>query len=80
MIFSINGEAYPMNPDIRKAITDDLTVSVDVAGAALGLKSKTARYAAIKAGAIPSIRIGGRITVPTAPLRKMLGIEDRAVA
>lgn len=69
-----------MNPDIRRAITDDLSVSVDVAAKAFGLKSKTAAYAAIKAGTIPSIRIGGKIAVPTAPLRKMLGIEDKAVA
>ena len=64
-----------MSPDIRKAITDDLSVSVEVAGKAFGLKSKGAAYAAVKAGEIPSLRIGGKISVPTAPLRKMLGIE-----
>lgn len=37
---------------------------------------RTALYAAISAGEVPSVRIGTRIMVPTAPLLRMFGIED----
>jgi hypothetical protein len=68
-----------MDEEVRKALTEKLTVSVEVAGRAFGL-SRNVAYDACKSGQIPSLRIGGKITVPTAPLRKMLGIEDKAVA
>jgi hypothetical protein len=68
-----------MDEELRKALTEKLTVSVEVAGKAFGL-SRNAAYDACKSGQIPSLRIGGKITVPTAPLRKMLSIEDKAVA
>ena len=64
-----------MDAEIRKALLENLTVPVDVAGKALGLQSKTSAYAAVEAGQIPSIRIGRKIRCPTAPLLKMLGIE-----
>ena len=35
----------------------------------------SAAYKAVKAGEIPAIRIGGRILIPTAALRRMLGLE-----
>jgi excisionase family DNA binding protein len=41
---------------------------------ALGI-SKASAYKAIECGEIPSIRIGGRILVPTAALRRMLLID-----
>jgi hypothetical protein len=63
-----------MDQEIRRAITENLTVSVELAGRAFGL-GKNAAYAAAKTGQIPSVRIGGRISVPTAPLRKMLGLD-----
>ncbi len=66
-----------MDVEIRKALTENLTVPVKVACKAVGV-GLAAGYAACKTGDIPSIRIGGRITVPTAALRKMLGIEDKA--
>jgi hypothetical protein len=68
-----------MDEDVRKALTEKLTVSVETAGKAFSL-SRNAAYDACKSGQIPSLRIGGKITVPTAPLRKMLGIDDKAVA
>ena len=68
-----------MDGDLRKALTDNLTVSVEIAGKAFGI-GRAAAYDACKKGDIPSIRIGGRIAVPTAALRKMLGIEDKAFA
>lgn len=63
-----------MSPGIKKRITEELTVPVEVAGEALGL-SRNSAYEGCKSGQIPSIRIGKRIAVPTAPLRRMLGIE-----
>jgi excisionase family DNA binding protein len=50
-------------------------VSVETAGEALGVGRNSA-YSAIKSGEIPHIRIGRRIAVPTAPIRKMLGIDE----
>lgn len=56
---------------------DQLTVSVETAGKLFGL-GKSGAYAAVHSGHIPSIRMGGRYVVPTAPLRKMLGLETEA--
>lgn len=50
------------------------TMTVDQAAAAFGL-SRGGAYKAIQAGDIPSIRIGGRIVVPTAALRRMLQLD-----
>lgn len=36
----------------------------------------SAAYKAVKAGEIPAIRIGGRLLVPTAAVRRMLGLDD----
>jgi excisionase family DNA binding protein len=44
-------------------------------GRLLGL-SKASTYAAVACGEIPSIRIGRRLLVPTAALRRLLAIED----
>ncbi|MBR1190080.1 helix-turn-helix domain-containing protein [Bradyrhizobium sp. AUGA SZCCT0160] len=68
-----------MDENVRAALMSNLTVSVEIAGKAFGI-GRNAAYDACKSGDIPSVRIGGRITCPTAPLRKMLGIEDKAVA
>ena len=52
------------------------TMSLRDAAKVLGVSASTA-YAAVKAGTFPVsvIHIGGRISVPTAPLRKLLGID-----
>lgn len=63
-----------MAPDIRKMIAENLSVPVEVAGQALGL-SRNSAYEGCRTGDIPSIRVGKRIVVPTAPLRKMLGLD-----
>lgn len=52
------------------------TVSVPDGGACVGL-SRNASYEAAKRGDLPTIRIGRRVVVPTAPLLRMLGVEDR---
>ncbi len=35
-------------------------------------------YAGVKDGSVPSIRIGGRIRIPTAAVRRMLQLDDVA--
>jgi hypothetical protein len=44
-------------------------------GQALGL-SRSATYDAVNRGDIPTLRIGGRILVPTAGLRRLLHLDD----
>jgi excisionase family DNA binding protein len=51
------------------------TVTVEEAGDALGI-SRASAYEGVKTGEIPSIRVGRRIVVPTAALRRLLGIDD----
>ena len=48
-------------------------------GQALGL-GRSATYAAAERGEIPTIRLGGRIIVPTAALRQLLQLDQVAVA
>jgi hypothetical protein len=60
---------------VRKALTENLTVPVELAGRALGL-SRGSAYQAVRAGQIPNFKIGQRFVVPTAPLRKMLGLDE----
>ena len=60
--------------DPRSAL-QALIVDVTTAGHLLGV-SRNSAYAAVKAGTIPSLKIGRRIAVPTAPLRRMLGVDD----
>jgi hypothetical protein len=68
-----------MDEEIRKVRTQ-LTVPVwPTTGRVLGL-GKNATYDAVKRGDIPTIRIGSRIVVPTAPLKKLLGLETGAAA
>ncbi len=45
------------------------------AGTILGL-SRSSTYAAVQRGEIPVLRFGRRIVVPTAALRKMLGLDS----
>lgn len=73
-------------PDIRQAggaarlPTPEESPTVDLwptAGKALGL-GRGATYAAARRGDIPTIRVSRLIRVPTAPLRRMLGIDETA--
>lgn len=54
-------------------------ITVDVAGEVLGI-GKNRAYRAAKDGQIPTIRLGRRLHVPTAELRKLLGIETSKAA
>lgn len=53
---------------------DQPTVSVEFAGATLGLR-RAASYNAAARGEIPVIRIGRRMVVPTAALRRLLQLD-----
>lgn len=55
-------------------MTTDLppTLSVEQAGRLLGL-SRTSAYRAVERGELPTIRLAGRMHVPTARLLELLG-------
>jgi excisionase family DNA binding protein len=56
------------------------TLSVDETASVLGISRNTV-YAAIRAGDVPSIRVGRRFLVPTALLAELLGLSsDRSPA
>lgn len=52
--------------------TDRDTISVKEASQILGL-GRSAAYDAVKRKEIPSLNIGGRILIPVAPLKQLLG-------
>jgi hypothetical protein len=57
-----------------KIETDEcLTTSVPDAGKLLGI-GRNAAYEAARRGDIPTIKIGKRVVVPTALLKRMLGL------
>jgi excisionase family DNA binding protein len=55
------------------------TLSVDEAANVLGVGRSTA-YTAVHSGEIPSIRVGKRIRVPTAAVRRMLDLDPLAAS
>lgn len=66
-----------MSPEL-KALFSKPTASVPEVGRLCFNLAKNASYAAAKSGSIPSIRVGGRIVVPTAALKRLLSIDDEA--
>jgi excisionase family DNA binding protein len=71
-----------LRPTVPDSATEP-TVTVERAGALLGI-SRGSAYAAAAAGDIPTIRVGRRLLVPTAALRRLLGLDaqptDRGAA
>jgi excisionase family DNA binding protein len=57
------------------AATDVAVYTVCEAAAVLRI-GRSAAYAAVQAGQIPSIRVGGRIRVPRHQLERMLGLHQ----
>lgn len=55
------------------------TVSVEEAAAFIGL-GRSAAYTAAANGELPTIRIGRRLRVPTAALRRMLELDGAPAA
>jgi hypothetical protein len=53
------------------------TISVPDAGRLFFNLARNAAYEAAKGGDIPTIRIGGRIMVPVAPLAERLGLQTK---
>jgi excisionase family DNA binding protein len=51
------------------------TVTVDEAGAIVGI-SRASAYQAANSGDLPTVRIGRRLLVPVAQLKRMLGEAD----
>jgi excisionase family DNA binding protein len=51
------------------------TVSVEETAGYLGI-SRGSAYAGVHRGEIPCIKVGNRIRVPTAELRRLLGVRD----
>ena len=58
-----------------QALLAEPTASVPDVGRVCFKMSRTGSYEAAKRGDFPTVRIGRLTFVPTAPLRKMLGIE-----
>jgi hypothetical protein len=63
-----------MNEELR-ALLAKPTASIHDAGRICFGLSRNGSYAAAKKGDIPTIKVGGGYFVPTAALRKILGIE-----
>ena len=63
-----------MNEELN-ALLSKPTASVQEVGRVCFELGKNASYAAVKAGDIPTIKIGGTYRVPTVALRKLLGFE-----
>ena len=72
-------------PDVKPTLADALlkklpdpeeqpTMTVDEGAGYYGL-SRGAMFAAVKRGAIPSFRVGRRILLPTAAVRRQLQID-----
>jgi hypothetical protein len=62
---------------MRQVLAEEASVSVEVAGKALGIKRSSA-YAAIANKELEFIKIGRRIAVPTAVIRRLLKIEEQS--
>jgi excisionase family DNA binding protein len=54
-------------------------ITVTEAAAALEI-GRTAAYEAVRHGDLPSLRLGRRVLIPTAPLLRLLGHQDRVPA
>ena len=55
------------------------TYTVDEAAARLGI-GRNAAYRAAALGELPSVRLGGRVLILTAPLMRLLRVDESAVA
>jgi hypothetical protein len=62
--------------EIMKRLLTEPTLGPEEAGCVLGL-GRSSSYRACRNKQIPNIKIGGRFIVPTAPLRRMLGLEPQ---
>ncbi|WP_271673197.1 DNA-binding protein [Bradyrhizobium sp. CCBAU 51627] len=63
-----------MNDELKMLLSRPTASIPDVGRVCFGL-ARQASYAAAKNGDIPTIKVGRSLFVPTAALRKILGIE-----
>jgi hypothetical protein len=66
-----------MNEELKMLLSRPTASVPDVGRVCFGL-CRNASYRAAKVGDIPTLKIGGSVLVPTAALRKQLGIEVAA--
>jgi excisionase family DNA binding protein len=59
---------------VVEELRDAATCSVETAAVILGIGRSTA-YEAARDGSLPAIRVSGRILVPVAKLKAMLGLD-----
>src|SRR6476619_3352338 len=70
-----DGSSLRLSPaEVLRLIMTELTVAPKVAGLAHGIGRNSA-YEAIHKGQIAANRVGNKLTCPTAPLRRQLGLE-----
>lgn len=63
-------------PSVRLDLPDPLPVTLTVEEAARVLRiGRNSAYEAIARGDIPSVRIGGRVLIPSARLLALFGVE-----
>lgn len=68
----------PVDDDLVEKLRREVSVPLwPTAGRACGIGRNSA-YKAAERGEIPTNKFGGKLTVPTAPLRRLLGIYDGA--
>jgi hypothetical protein len=67
-------EAHLIKESVRRLLSEP-TITVQEAGLIFGL-SRNAAYEAAKRKDFQTIRMGKKIVVPTAPIRRQLGIDD----
>jgi excisionase family DNA binding protein len=63
---------FPITHDQAADWRDQDTLTVEQAAAVLGI-GRTSAYAAAGAGDLPAVRLGRRLIVPVAALRRLLG-------
>ena len=69
-----------MDDQLKDQLIQKLSVALwPTAGKALGL-GRNATYAAARRGDIQINRFGSKMTAPTAPLRRRLGLDDGKTA
>lgn len=66
---------WPSQAEADRALRQDTTVTVYGAARVLGIGEAAVRRGVVD-GAIPAVQLGRNLRIPTAPLRRMLGIED----
>lgn len=63
-----------MNEELRNLLSHPAASVPDAGRVCFGL-SRNGSYSAAKDGTLPTIKVGGKFFVPTAALKKLLGLE-----